>query len=104
MRTESPTSRLRALARPCCPANATPGLSAERAERHAALFKVLADPTRLQMLSLLVNADEEVCVCHIQAQFDVGQPTISHHLKVLREAGLVQCVKRGIWVYCSPSA
>jgi ArsR family transcriptional regulator len=53
------------------------------------------------MLSLLANAREEVCVCHVQEHFALGQPTISHHLKILREAGLIRCVKRGIWVHCS---
>ena len=92
--------RARAVERPCCPANARPTLSEAAAEAQAARFRALADPTRLRMLSLLHNAAEEVCVCHIQEHFDLGQPTISHHLKVLREAGLVRCIKRGVWVYC----
>lgn len=100
---KTPTKRVREMIRPCCPPNARLSLSEERAEQQAGLFKALGDPTRLQMLSLLANADDEVCVCHIQEHFDLGQPTISHHLKVLREAGLVRCQKRGIWVYCSLS-
>ena len=101
MQTEAPTKRPRELVRPCCPPAALSRLSPSRAVQQASLFKALADPTRLQMLSLLGSAGEEVCICHIQERFELGQPTISHHLKVLREAGLIRCVKRGIWVYCS---
>src|SRR5437764_10509083 len=65
------------------------------------LLSALADPTRLQIVEMLGGLDEPVCVCDIVSQFDLGQPTISHHLKVLREAGLVTWEKRGLWVYYS---
>src|SRR5262245_45749248 len=100
METATLTKRPHTVVRPCCPASAAPSLSPEKAARQATHFKALADPTRLQMLSLLANASGEVCVCDVQEHFDLRQPTISHHLKILREAGLVRCQKRGIWVYC----
>ncbi len=64
----------------------------------AALFKVLADETRLAILKQL-REQGEVCACRFVACCDVAQPTVSHHLKVLREAGLVRAEKRGLWVY-----
>lgn len=88
------------MTRPCCPPNAIPTLTTTAAESRATIFKALGDATRLQMLSLLANAADEVCVCQIQEQFALGQPTISHHLKILDEAGLVKRVKRGLWVFC----
>ena len=65
------------------------------------LLSALADGTRLQIVTMLARVDEEICVCDITGQFTLGQPTISHHLKVLREAGLVKWEKRGLWVYYS---
>lgn len=62
-------------------------------------LKVLADPTRLRMLDLLAQQAGPLCVCDITDQFDQNQPTISHHLKPLREAGLIDCEKRGIWAF-----
>jgi ArsR family transcriptional regulator, arsenate/arsenite/antimonite-responsive transcriptional repressor len=103
METATPTRRPRTVVRPCCSPGAAPTLSAEAARRQAARFKALADPTRLQMLSLFANAGGEVCVCEVQEHFDLSQPTVSHHLKILREAGLVRCQKRGIWVHCALS-
>ena len=87
----------------CC---GTPsrGPTLERSQAHAAseLFAALADPTRLAILNMLASADTgEVCVCDITDSFDLGQPTISHHLRLLREAGLVRGDKRGKWVYYS---
>jgi ArsR family transcriptional regulator len=66
---------------------------------YAKLFKALGDETRLEMLGLLAAAGSELCVCDIESQFELSQPTISHHLKVLREARLVTSDRRGIWVY-----
>ena len=67
------------------------------------MFKALGDPVRLRLLSLIASATRaeggEVCVCDLTGAFDVQQPTISHHLRVLREAGLVDCERRGTWVY-----
>lgn len=65
----------------------------------AALLKAIADPTRLAMAALLERQTEPLCVCHIEARFQLSQPTISHHLKVLRDAELVTSEKRGAWVY-----
>lgn len=65
----------------------------------AARLKALADPTRLRMLDLLAQQAEPLCVCDITPQFTQNQPTVSHHLKLLREAGLVDCEKRGIWAF-----
>ena len=64
----------------------------------AAQFKALADPTRVAILNALSAADE-VCVCNLTGAFDLSQPTISHHLKILREAGLVDATRRGTWAY-----
>ncbi len=68
----------------------------------AAVFKALADPIRLRLMSIIASAGDEICVCDLTPQFDVSGPTISHHLKVLREAGLVGCERRGTWVYYWP--
>ncbi|KAA8880461.1 helix-turn-helix transcriptional regulator [Nocardia colli] len=66
----------------------------------AATFKALGDPVRLRLLSLVAAAGgEEVCVCELTPAFELSQPTISHHLKVLREAGLLTSQRRGTWVY-----
>lgn len=66
----------------------------------AAMFKALGDPVRLRLLSLIAShPGGEACVCEISATFDVSQPTISHHLKLLRSAGLLDCERRGTWVY-----
>ncbi|MEU0871038.1 ArsR/SmtB family transcription factor [Nocardia brasiliensis] len=83
----------------CC-ASLTSPLSQATAVELAGAFKALADPVRLRLLSLITaRAGEEVCVCELTPQFDLSQPTISHHLKVLREAGLIDCERRGTWVY-----
>ncbi|MFF0554493.1 ArsR/SmtB family transcription factor [Streptomyces sp. NPDC004266] len=64
------------------------------------MFKALGDPVRLRLLSLIASHEGgEACVCDLTGPFDVSQPTISHHLKVLREAGLVDSERRGTWVY-----
>ena len=68
------------------------------AETLAARFKALADPTRVAIVGCLSAADE-VCVCDLNAGFDLSQPTISHHLKILRDAGLVSATRRGTWAY-----
>lgn len=64
------------------------------------MFKALGDPVRLQLLSLIAShAGGEVCVCDLTPRFDLSGPTISHHLRVLREAGLIDCQRRRTWVY-----
>jgi ArsR family transcriptional regulator, arsenate/arsenite/antimonite-responsive transcriptional repressor len=81
----------------CCGPDVPP-LPAAEAERLAARFKALADPTRIAIVNRLAQA-EETCVCDLTAVFALSQPTISHHLKVLREAGLVESARRGTWAY-----
>jgi ArsR family transcriptional regulator len=83
----------------CSPLTADP-ISAEQAERVAPLLKALAEPVRLRLLSLVAShEDGEACVCDLNDAFDLSQPTISHHLKVLHEADLLDRSKRGVWAY-----
>ena len=82
----------------CCQPVAPP-LPETKADELAALYKALGDPTRIQILHILATASEPVCVCDFTAAFDLGQPTISHHLATLREAGIVTSFKRGIWAF-----
>jgi ArsR family transcriptional regulator, arsenate/arsenite/antimonite-responsive transcriptional repressor len=65
----------------------------------AGLFKALGDPHRLTMLATLARTDDEVCVCDFTSALPLNQPTVSHHLKILRDAGLITCERRGTWVY-----
>jgi ArsR family transcriptional regulator len=84
----------------CCSPLTRDPLSAEQAARIAPLVKALADPVRLRLLSLVAShADGEACVCDLNDAFDLSQPTISHHLKLLHETGLLDREKRGVWVY-----
>lgn len=83
-----------------CTATLSSPLDPAAAAALASTFKALADPVRLRLLSLIAAAGgEEVCVCELTPAFDLSQPTISHHLKVLREAGLLTSQRRGTWVY-----
>ncbi|MFA9444299.1 ArsR/SmtB family transcription factor [Egicoccus sp. AB-alg6-2] len=85
---------------PCCAPVMQAALSAEEAEQLAAAFKLLADPIRLRLLSLIANApDGEACVCDLTAPLDRSQPTISHHLTALTSAGLLEREQRGRWAY-----
>ena len=81
----------------CCGPDTEP-LDLGEAVALAARFKALADPTRVAIVNRLSQADE-VCVCDLTATFDLSQPTISHHLRILREAGLVESSRRGTWAY-----
>ena len=84
----------------CCPPLSAGALSEEQAEQVAPLLKALAEPVRLRLMSLVAShAGGEACVCDLNDAFDLSQPTISHHLKVLHEAGLLDREKRGVWVY-----
>ena len=85
-------------ARGCCVPLAEP-LPSGVAEELAEAFRAAADPTRAQMLHMLKAAREAVCVCDFTAAFDLSQPTISHHLTRLREAGFVTSAKKGVWSY-----
>ncbi len=82
----------------CCMAVA-PLLAESQAELLASLCRALADPTRVQMLHLLKSATEPICVCDFTATFNLGQPTVSHHLGKLKEAGLIASFKRGVWSF-----
>jgi ArsR family transcriptional regulator len=84
----------------CCPVVGDAPLGAKDAERIATAFKVIADPARLRLLSLIAAAGE-CCVCDMTAPLRLSQPTISHHLKVMHEAGLLAREKRGTWAYYS---
>jgi ArsR family transcriptional regulator, arsenate/arsenite/antimonite-responsive transcriptional repressor len=81
----------------CCGPEAEP-LDRPATEELATRFKALADPTRVAIINCLSAADE-VCVCNLTETFDLSQPTISHHLKILRDAGLVESSPRGTWAY-----
>ncbi|MFC9678854.1 ArsR/SmtB family transcription factor [Streptomyces sp. NPDC056948] len=85
----------------CCEGLAAAPLDEERARELAKVFKALGDPVRLRLLSMIASRGEggEVCVCELTPAFDLSQPTISHHLKLLRQAGLIDCERRGTWVY-----
>jgi ArsR family transcriptional regulator len=63
------------------------------------LFRALADPTRLEVFRLIASQAVPICVCEVVERFSVSQPTISHHLKILRDAGLVTVSRRGVWAY-----
>ena len=84
----------------CCAPLAVGPLTPMQAEQVAPLLKALADPVRLRLMSLVASSQGgEACVCDLTDAFDLSQPTISHHLKVLHEAGLLDRDKRGVWVY-----
>jgi len=84
----------------CCSPLVRQPLSAEQAVELSRLFKAMGDPVRLRLLSLIAShAGGEACVCDLTDVFDLTGPTISHHLKVLREAGLISGERRGTWVY-----
>src|ERR1700749_4595400 len=89
-----------ASAAACCPPLSAEPLSQAQAELIAPLLKALAEPVRLRLMSLIAShPGGEACVCDLNGAFDLSQPTISHHLKVLHEAGLLDREKRGVWVY-----
>jgi ArsR family transcriptional regulator len=84
----------------CRPGLGVAALAEPQAVELAAMFKALGDPVRLRLLSLIAShPGGQACVCEISSSFDVSQPTISHHLKMLRSAGLLGCERRGTWVY-----
>jgi ArsR family transcriptional regulator, arsenate/arsenite/antimonite-responsive transcriptional repressor len=84
----------------CCTPLAREPMGAEQAAQVVPLLKALADPVRLRLMSMVLSHEgAEACVCDLQPAFDLSQPTISHHLKVLHESGLLDREKRGVWVY-----
>lgn len=89
----------RALGERCCARDARPAISPRAAERLAGDADLLSHPVRVQLLALLARSEGRVCVCDLEAAVPVKQPTVSHHLRILREAGLVDSEKRGQWAY-----
>ncbi|MGE0027649.1 MAG: ArsR/SmtB family transcription factor [Thermoleophilia bacterium] len=84
---------------PCCEPVVYPDVERDTADRMAVVAKALGDPIRLQLIDVLRKHAGKVCVCELIPLFDVGQSTVSHHLKVLRQAGLVDSERRGLWAY-----
>jgi ArsR family transcriptional regulator len=91
--------RKRAAGEPCCEPVVYPDVERRQAERMASIAKALGDPIRLQLVDVLRRHAGKVCVCELVPLFDLSQPTVSHHLKVLREAGVVDSERRGLWAY-----
>ncbi|CAH0220875.1 Arsenical resistance operon repressor [Arthrobacter sp. Bi83] len=86
----------------CCAPASAPALGPEEAKQQAVVFKALADPNRLRLLSIIkASSSGATCVCDLTDPLDLSQPTVSHHLKVLVEAGLLHREKRGTWAYFS---
>ena len=84
---------------PCCEPVAYPDIERVQAERMAVVAKALGDPIRMQLVDVLRKNAGNVCVCELVPLFDLSQPTVSHHLKVLRDAGIVGSERRGLWAY-----
>ncbi len=98
--TEAAESDQDVLARGCC--NLAPNslqIAEDDATRLAAMFKAIGNPVRLQIIDMLSRYGGQACVCDVESLFDLSQPTISHHLKVLRKAGLIDSEQRGLWRY-----
>jgi ArsR family transcriptional regulator len=89
----------RAAGEPCCDPVVYPDVERAEAERMAEIAKALGDPIRLQVVDVLRRHAGQVCVCELVPLFDVGQSTLSHHLKKLRDAGIVDSERRGLWAY-----
>jgi ArsR family transcriptional regulator, arsenate/arsenite/antimonite-responsive transcriptional repressor len=89
----------RAAGEACCEPLVFPEVTPEGADRVAAIAKALSDPIRVQLVDVLRQHAGEVCVCELVPLFDVSQPTLSHHLKKLREAGIVGVERRGLWAF-----
>jgi ArsR family transcriptional regulator len=83
----------------CCEPVVHPDVGREEAERMATIAKALGDPVRLQLVDVLRKHAGKVCVCELVPLFDLSQPTVSHHLKVLRDAGIVGSERRGLWAF-----
>src|SRR5690348_1805741 len=91
---------LELLSAPCCTPISQGEISREQAERLAATLKAVAEPARIRLLSLIQSQPAgEACVCHLTEPLGLGQPTVSHHLKVLEEGGFLTHERRGRWVY-----
>lgn len=88
----------------CCAPVSVRRLPGKKVERIAAVAKALSDPNRIEILRLIAGQDGPVCACDIVDKFELSQPTISHHLKVLKNAGLLKSGRQGLWVYYSTDA
>src|SRR5882762_5487467 len=91
--------RKRPAGEPCCEPVVYPDVEREQALELAQLAKALGDPIRLQLVDVLRKHAGKVCVCELVPLFDISQPTVSHHLKILRDAGIVGSERRGLWAY-----
>ena len=91
--------RKRPAGEPCCQPVVFPEVAPEQARRLARMAAALGDPIRLQLVDVLRRHAGRLCVCELTPLFDVSQPTVSHHLRVLRDAGLVGVERRGLWAY-----
>src|SRR5437660_1238946 len=89
----------RAAGERCCEPVVYPEVERDQAQRMATIAKALGDPIRLQLVDVLRKHAGKVCVCELVPLFDLSQPTVSHHLKVLRQAGLVGSERQGLWAY-----
>src|SRR5256885_17017426 len=89
----------RAAGERCCEPVVYPDVGRQMAERMATVAKALGDPVRLQLVDVLRKHAGKVCVCELVPLFDLSQPTVSHHLKVLRDAGIVASERQGLWAY-----
>ena len=89
----------RAAGAPCCQPVVYPDVASAEAIRMAAVAKALGDPVRLQLVDVLRKHAGKVCVCELVPLFDISQPTLSHHLKKLRDAGIVDSERQGLWAY-----
>jgi ArsR family transcriptional regulator len=89
----------RSAGEPCCEPVVYPDVERAHAQRMAAIAKALGDPVRLQLVDVLRKHAGKVCVCELVPLFDLSQPTVSHHLKVLRQAGIVGSERQGLWAY-----
>jgi ArsR family transcriptional regulator, arsenate/arsenite/antimonite-responsive transcriptional repressor len=83
----------------CCEPVVYPDVERDQAARMAGVAKALGDPIRLQLVDVLRKHAGKVCVCELVPLFDIAQPTLSHHLKALRQAGIVDSERRGLWAY-----
>lgn len=85
--------------KPCCEPVVYPDVERQKAKRMATIAKALGDPIRLELVDVLRKHAGKVCVCELVPLFELSQPTVSHHLKVLREAGIVGSERQGLWAY-----
>lgn len=93
------TKQIIAIDSGCCTPDLAPRISTAAAKQLSDDLSLVGHPIRLQILDMLAQHDAQVCVCDLEAALPVKQPTVSHHLKLLREAGLIDCERRGLWAY-----